>query len=55
MSRNDSSEPNDSLVTSAQTKSMYLDMLLQNSISDVAIHQKEHYVHNSYLIAKLAA
>lgn len=55
MYHNDSSEPNDSLVTSAQIKSMYLDMLFQNNINDVAIHQKEHYVHNSHLIAKLAA
>ncbi len=41
MYRTDSSEPNDSFVTSAQIKSMYLDMLFQSNINDVAIHQKE--------------
>lgn len=38
MYRNDSSDPNDSLVTSAQTKSMYLDVLFQKKINYVAIH-----------------
>lgn len=51
--RNDSSEPNDSLVTSAQTKSMYLDVLFQKNINDVAVHQKERYVYNSQLINKI--